>query len=492
MLGRVLEYTDIEGVTTTTAYDQAGRATTSTTRRTAGGAQISVQHFEYDSGGRLARQKLNGQVLAVPAYNSAGETTSVTYPSGTGNGGNNSSGTLERDSTGRLKALTWALPAGTVADQVTRSQAGNVLTDSLSSTLPGLAVPGLAAYRYDAAGRLTNADIHRHKLSYAFDPTGGCGANPAAGRNTNRTRLVDTPVDASGAAGTPVTTTYCYDKADRLTAVTGGGSSAGGPDLTGNQLAYDSHGNTTTLGNQTLGYDNANRHLTTTVNGAEPGTVTYKRDATDRIVQRTSTVASDNGTQRYAFLGDGDTADLTLDTAGNPIEQQLALPGGVLYTHRITTTTTGGHVWSYPNIHGDVIASTDHTGTVQGPLRAYDPYGQPINTSTGAIGQNGTPPPTTRFLTTAPGSSTTAGSDNTNAPTNTPAPSPPSKWAPGSMSPLSDASCPSTLSKAEAPTITTTPMGTRSTSSTSTDFGAVLLGCTEWVATMPGEQVGIR
>lgn len=384
ILGRVIKYIDVEGVTTTTNYDQAGRATSATTARTDAGAVLSTQQFEYDSGGRLAKQMFNGNVVAVPTYNSAGETATVGYPSGTGNGGNNTSLTLDRDPVGQPKALTWGLPAGTVKDEVTRSQAGNVLTDTVSTTVSGLTTPAAASYKYDAAGRLTYADVHRHQLNYYFDATHTCGANLAAGKNTNRTRMTDTPIGTDGIAGTAVTTTYCYDKADRLTSTSGGGTSAGGPDLT---PAYDSHGNTATLGTQTLGYDNGNRHLTTTVSGTDAGTITYKRDATDRIVQRASTIPSDATTQRFAFLGDGDTADLTLDLAGNPVEQHLSLPGGVLYTHRFTGTPT----WSYANIHGDIIINASNTGAIQGPIRAYDPYGQPINTSTGQLGDTGTP-----------------------------------------------------------------------------------------------------
>ncbi len=43
-------------------------------------------------------------------------------------------------------------------------------------------------------------------------------------------------------------------------------------------------------------------------------------------------------------------------------------------------------VWSYPNLHGDVITTTNSAGTRQGGVAAYDPFGQPIGPITGNIG----------------------------------------------------------------------------------------------------------
>ena len=73
------------------------------------------------------------------------------------------------------------------------------------------------------------------------------------------------------------------------------------------------------------------------------------------------------------------TPGATLNTANAVIERSIALPGGVLVTKRPT-----GDVWSYPNIHGDVIATADAAGTKQGPTLHYDPYGQAL----GALADN--------------------------------------------------------------------------------------------------------
>ncbi len=101
--------------------------------------------------------------------------------------------------------------------------------------------------------------------------------------------------------------------------------------------------------------------------------VSYKRDATDRITERS---ANGRVVARYSYTGSGDTSDLTLDGSNNVVEATLSLPGGALYSWR-----SAAPVWSYANTHGDVVVTTDNTGTKQGPTRAYDPYGQPLTTA---------------------------------------------------------------------------------------------------------------
>jgi RHS repeat-associated protein len=52
----------------------------------------------------------------------------------------------------------------------------------------------------------------------------------------------------------------------------------------------------------------------------------------------------------------------------------------------VALPTSGTATWSYPNIHGDVILTADGTGARTGPVRSYDPFGQPIDPVTGDIG----------------------------------------------------------------------------------------------------------
>lgn len=104
----------------------------------------------------------------------------------------------------------------------------------------------------------------------------------------------------------------------------------------------------TALNGDTYTYDAAGRH-TSTIHGAT--TVTYTRDATNDIVAR---VDSAGTTTRYS-------GDAVLDTSNAVTERTLTLPGGVLVTKR-----AAGDVWSYPNIHGDVVATWV-------PLREFPP-----------------------------------------------------------------------------------------------------------------------
>jgi RHS repeat-associated protein len=48
----------------------------------------------------------------------------------------------------------------------------------------------------------------------------------------------------------------------------------------------------------------------------------------------------------------------------------------------LVTARAGGNVWSYPNIHGDIVATADQAGVKQGVTVRYDPWG---NTLAGAV-----------------------------------------------------------------------------------------------------------
>jgi RHS repeat-associated protein len=76
---------------------------------------------------------------------------------------------------------------------------------------------------------------------------------------------------------------------------------------------------------------------------------------------------------RYGSTGSGDAPGFTTDATNNLLEVTFSLPGGVLLI-----TRDGGNVWSYPNVHGDVVAVADQAGVKQGPTRVYDPYGNPV------------------------------------------------------------------------------------------------------------------
>jgi len=83
---------------------------------------------------------------------------------------------------------------------------------------------------YDGVGRLKTAVVLvGHTLTYNFANSGNCGYETSAGRGSNHTSVTDNAVS----------TTYCYDGADRLTSSSD--PAVGTP-------VYDAHGNTTALG----------------------------------------------------------------------------------------------------------------------------------------------------------------------------------------------------------------------------------------------------
>ncbi|WP_369818002.1 PA14 domain-containing protein [Cellulomonas sp. Root485] len=385
LLGRVISYTDVSGVTTTTEYDNAGRPASTTT------TVLGVDYFAgltYDSASRVSAVldggktiATGGKTIAIPAYDTTtGEMTGVSYPNGANTAGNGTSLTIKPDPAGRTEKLLWTFSDGTtLADTVSRSQSGRILTDTLTNATTTLAQ---STYTYDTAGRLTEATVPGHTLAYSFDALlgGTCSANtnPAAGKNGNRTKLTDKPTN-----GTATVTSYCYDNADRLIATSVSNPVSGASPVTGTALstpgalAYDARGNTTQLADQSLTFDQTNRHTATTANGT---TVTYTRDATDRIVSRTATGGATES-NLYAFTGGGDSPDLVLTPTGAVVQRTLALPGGVV----VSLPTTGTATWSYPNIHGDVTTTAGPTGT-RGALTIYDPFGQPIDPATKNLG----------------------------------------------------------------------------------------------------------
>ncbi|MBW3641885.1 MAG: DNRLRE domain-containing protein [Actinobacteria bacterium] len=348
LLGRAVSYRDVLANTTTTSYDQAGRAI----RSTGPGGDLASA---FDANNRLRALQLGDggtlRDLAVPGYDSAsGDVTGVSYPAGAGNA---TSLAVGRDALWRTTRHTWALANGvTVVDQVSRTTGGRVRDQATDGVLGGAgdARAGGDNFVYDAAGRLTDAWVPGRTLTYRFEATSGnCSLAPGAGRNTNRTSVVDN--------GT--TTTYCYDRADRLVSTS---------DTRYGTVAYDPRGNTKTLGGETMVSDGADRHMATTKGTA---TVRYVRDATDRIVERK---VGGNTVARYGFSGPGDTPDFTTDANNVVSERTIALSGGALLTDRSAGTDT----WSYPNIHGDVMATADGAGVKQGATLTYEPYGQPL------------------------------------------------------------------------------------------------------------------
>ncbi|MCA1835546.1 MAG: hypothetical protein LC721_04095, partial [Actinobacteria bacterium] len=255
LLGRTRAYVDASAQQSTSTYDQAGRLVTADGpggRRDTKYEGFRTKEQDYaDTGAILA-----GPALATPTYSTAtGELTSVAYANGS------ALAAVVPDGAGRTTRLTWTATGATplADDLVGRSPAGLVVNEAVDG---GAVSPN---FTYDGAGRLTAASAGGHGLAYAFAPTGGCGPATGAGRNTNRTSVADT------LGGTTTTKTFCYDGADGLVTSTDVGT-----------VGYDGHANVNRLGNQAFTYDDADRHTRTDIDSGP--TVTYVRDATDRII----------------------------------------------------------------------------------------------------------------------------------------------------------------------------------------------------------------
>jgi RHS repeat-associated protein len=156
--------------------------------------------------------------------------------------------------------------------------------------------------------------------------------------------------------------------------------------LSSTELAYDAHGNTTKLADQTLEFDKTNRHLSTTVTaGSDVTKVSYTRDVSNRIVARTVTVNNvQTLTTRYAHTASSDVSGVVLDAANEIAEYTVSLPGGAAVRFVITGDTH--EQWTYPNLQGSVILEADGDGVRSADVVRYDPWGQPIDPVTGRIG----------------------------------------------------------------------------------------------------------
>lgn len=213
---------------------------------------------------------------------------------------------------------------------------------------------------YDKAGRLTNATIGTNTYVYNFTtPTTCTGTyNSNAHKNSNRTSMT-----VNG-----VTTTYCYDYADRLISSS---------DTKVTNAQYDTHGNTTSLGTApaaTFTHDSSDRNTGITEGSKS---LTYIRDVQGRIISRTL-VNGATTPNKYSFTASGDTPDVLLNNTGTTVvEKYLTLPGGVMLTIRPAQSGNAQKTYSLPNIHGDTMATTDAAGTLL-TTTLTGPFGEKI------------------------------------------------------------------------------------------------------------------
>lgn len=236
----------------------------------------------------------------------------------------------------------------------------------------------------------TGASIGNNTYSYGFgaqDSSCPVYTGYDAGKDGNRTTLT---VNSQ-------TTTYCYDKADRLT---------GSSDQTLTSAQYDAHGNMTSIGDSThqttFGYDSSDRNNKIASDNKE---TTFVRDTQNRITTRQQkTNGSVTSLVKYGFTGTGDNPDYLLDGSNSVTQKYVTLPGDVLVTIKVNSQSAGATTYSLPNLHGDVFATVNADGALlstfmTGPFgevlpnaitqssQAISPMANPTNTADGTTYQ---------------------------------------------------------------------------------------------------------
>ena len=83
-------------------------------------------------------------------------------------------------------------------------------------------------------------------------------------------------------------------------------------------------------------------------------TISYLRDGTGRLVQRTQEkTGQPTEVQRFTYAGDGDATWGILDGASSRTQRTISLPSGT----QVQVDSSGGQTWFYPNMHGDILTS---------------------------------------------------------------------------------------------------------------------------------------
>ena len=402
--GRMRTYTSGRGITETYTYDALDRITTTATSN--GGGTVTYDYdaagrltsrvdpsgtttMGYDPLGRLASRKHSINNLTISyTYDKAGNLATVTDPGGTTR--------YAYDSRNLVTRMT--LPGGELIDFGYDADGRRVDTWQGTNTAH-TTWDAHTRTAYDAAGRVTRVYTARASndadrasdFSYRYASNGtACSSGLPEGTETS---LRQSMTDHT----TGLTTTYCYDTANRLTSA----STPGGDSFT---YAYDVNGNRTqqtkngaVVDTQTV---NAADQLTNTgyahdasgnlTASPELGKVTYS--ATEQMTQRTKaatpatyTYAGTNQNELITMAKDGDTRTLTYgrtDANGLPLIEAYNAEGGTSYIAHdpngtpvaIRAFTGQTHYYAEDGL-GSTTALINQDGNVTG-LYDYDPSGE--------------------------------------------------------------------------------------------------------------------
>ncbi|MEV4604365.1 RHS repeat-associated core domain-containing protein [Amycolatopsis sp. NPDC049253] len=260
------------------------------------------------------------------------------------------------------------------------------------------------------AGNATQTDTYDNAHQLASQtiaaPGGATEASTTYGYDSNGNVTTKTTTGTAGAAAN----TYTYDQANRLTSWANGSTST--------TYAYDNAGNRTQAGAYTY---NARDQLTTATNGTTTSTNTYDaRGAQTTTATGTTTqtytydafdqMTAFNGSTSYTHdalgrLTSAGTNTLTYDgtdttPVGDGTQTFSRDPNGNL----LAVSAGGSAASTFTDLHGDVTALFNPTGSSLTGSRAYDPYGNPAATAGTQVDlgyQGGWTDPATQLVGTA-------------------------------------------------------------------------------------------
>ena len=359
-LGETTTYTDAAGTVSTKSYDLDGRVTSSNDGK-------GTTTYSYDGGGEH-RGVVTGEDIGVTgspssfaaSYDTAGNMASETYPNGL-------VATRHYDNASNLTALTYAKSGST---WMSFTQSANAIGQITKQSSP----QSSQVFTYDPADRLTSTqDTYNGSCTtrvYIFDA------------HSNRTSLASYPGSGTGNATcstntTPVTTSYTYDDADRLTSDTAGSYTYDTLGRTLNISSGDAQGigaHASTTGGATISY-NADDMVATEQQDSTTDTFTLDPDQ-NRI--NTQTEGATMTTNHYG--DDSDSPTSTSTDSSTWTRNITGIDGGLAATADQTGTIT----LQLTNPHGDTIATCADfaNATVIASYSESTEYGQPRNAAT--------------------------------------------------------------------------------------------------------------
>lgn len=310
LAGRPIKVVDAFGTESTTTYDDiSGLPLVSVTKVNPGSqsAYVVTTTNTYATNGALTKVTVTDNrgsepVTAVKTFRNNGLLDTVTYSNGV-------KSNITYDTNQRPTTVKWTNGAGaTWSAGRNYAPSGRAISESMSAASKSASWK----YDYDLAGRLTSAKLDTAvpglpKLwNYTHDTNG------------NRT---EQKVDGKS-------TTYSYDKADRLTKLTGD------PVLSGD-VQYDQNGSITKIGPLEIAYG-IDGQVSTVNDTAKKIRVSYLRDGDSNILAKKVEANGQTTTVKYTMDG------VVLNDQNQPYLQQISLPGGVVVQKAIPQVQSGG------------------------------------------------------------------------------------------------------------------------------------------------------